>query len=117
MKQKTKRISLLLIGLTMVFPVFLGGLYLYNPFLIMEILLLGSPYKTQTILYQNKKDKNIIIEFQMQDIGALGYNRRVVKVEKGMFFNSAETIDTTKVDKSDWEKVDIDVNELGLKGG
>ena len=53
----------------------------------------------------------------MQDSGAFGYNRRIVKVSKGLIFNSTESIDTSIIDKSKWNRVDEYVNELGLKGG
>lgn len=59
-----------------------------------------SPYKTQTIIYRNKEDKSIMIEFQMQDVGALGYNRRTVKVEQGIFFDFVSEINVNYIDKS-----------------
>jgi len=53
----------------------------------------------------------------MQDAGALGYNRRVVQVTPGIFFDSVEPIDTSIFHGSDWNWVNEEVNELGLKGG
>lgn len=107
----TKKI---LIGLPIVGIIIVGLLFLFNPLLFLH---LGSPYKTQEIIYRNKLNKNITIEYQMQDSGAFGYNRRIVKVSKGLIFNSTESIDTSIIDKSKWDRVDEYVNELGLKGG
>ncbi len=86
--------------------------FLVNPFLFWHI---GSPYKTQTILFKNKKDPTTTIAFQMQDSGAFGYNRRIVKVEKGIIWDSHSDFDTTGIDTTQWKKVDIFVNELELK--
>ena len=52
----------------------------------------------------------------MQDVGALGYNRRTVEV---LYLTSLFTI-TSEVpqdieSKVEWVKVHRDVNELGLK--
>lgn len=71
----------------------IGLLFLLNPLIFWHI---GSPYKTQEIIFRNKSDKNITIEYQMQDSGAFGYNRRIVKVSKGLLFDSTEPIDTSK---------------------
>ncbi len=103
-----------LIWLPIIGIVMIGLLFLFNPFLFWH---LGSSYKTQGIIFRNKADKNITIEYQMQDSGAFGYNRRIVKVSNGLLFDSTEAIDTSKIDKSRWDKVDEYVNELRLKGG
>ena len=57
------------------------------------------------------------IEFQMQDVGAFGYNRRIVEVETFLFIDFAEEIDTSQIDKSEWQRVDEYINEIGFKGG
>ncbi len=49
----------------------------FNP---MRILFLSSPWETYEIIYENKHSDFKKVEFQMQDIGALGYNKRTVEV-------------------------------------
>ena len=46
----------------------------------MRILLTTSVWKTITIGYEHKHNSCKTIEYQMQDIGALGFNRREVEV-------------------------------------
>ncbi len=46
----------------------------------MRILFLSSPWETHKIIYENKHSDFKKVEFQMQDIGALGYNKRTVEV-------------------------------------
>lgn len=99
-----------------IFPVFLFiiiGILYFNP---IPGSGLKSSYKTQSIIYRSKSDSTIRIEFQMQDIGAFGYNERTVKVSPGYFYDSTQEIDIKKIDTSDWIKVNEDVNELKLKG-
>jgi hypothetical protein len=85
---------------------------LKNPFFFSQAL---TSYKTQSVLYKHNYDSKLTIEFQMKDIGALGYQRRIVKIKEGFLFNTVEIIDTTKIDKSKWKFVDEEVNELKLK--
>jgi hypothetical protein len=73
-------------------------------------------WRTQTILYQNRHLSCNTIEFQMRDVGALGYKNRTVEV----FYLTAFFIITNEVpndieSRVDWEKVDKYVNELELK--
>lgn len=74
-----------------------------------------SKWKTQEILYINKNDKNEKIIFQMKDIGALGYKKRIVKQTKIFFYNKNTLIDTLEIDKRKWTKTNKFVNELNLK--
>ena len=75
----------------------------------------NGDWKTQTIIYENGHFNNKTIEFQMQDKGALGYNRRIVEVTKFTFFlKLIEQVDTTEIDLP-WILVNKDVNELRLK--
>lgn len=83
----------------------------------LRILFTLSPWKTQEIVYRHRTDRSCRIEYQMQDVGAFGYNRRVVKVEPFLFIDLAEEVDTTQLSKSDWQRVNEYVNELRLKGG
>ena len=82
----------------------------------MKILFSTGAWRTQTILYQNGHLSFKTVEFQMQDIGALGYNRRTVEVIylTPLFILTSEV--PNDIDKRvEWVKVDKDVNELGLK--
>jgi hypothetical protein len=67
-------------------------------------------WTNETILYRNNDDKNITINQQIFDIGALGYGgRRTVKL-KPLFviFQTVENIDITKIDKAKWTYVNED---------
>jgi hypothetical protein len=78
-------------------------------------------WKTQTILYQNKHLFNRTIEFQLQDKGALGFNKRTVdriKIIPFVSWTKKLTDENLKnVDSLTWDKANIDLNEQGLKGG
>lgn len=85
--------------------------------LILEITDWTGDWKTQTIIYEHGHLKNKTIEFQMQDKGALGFNRRIVEVTQITgFLKYVVPIDTSKVSLP-WIKVNKDINEIGLKGG
>ncbi len=82
----------------------------------MKFLFSIGAWQTQTILYQNGHFSFKTVEFQMQDIGALGYNKRSVEV----FYLTPLFMITNEIpndiDKRvEWVKVDKDVNELELK--
>ncbi|MBS2214053.1 hypothetical protein KEM09_21790 [Carboxylicivirga mesophila] len=80
-----------------------------------EIFNWNGDWKTQTILYENGQFEFKTIEFQMQDKGALGYNRRIVEVTKlTSFLSIIEPVDTSSTELP-WIKVDKEINELGLK--
>jgi len=82
----------------------------------MKILFSTGAWRTQTILYQNGHLSFKTVEFQMQDVGALGYNKRTVEVFylTPLFMITSEV--PNDIDKRvEWVKVDKDVNELGLK--
>jgi hypothetical protein len=93
-----------------VFLIMIAGILFFNP---MPGSGFKSSCKTQTIIYRSKSDSATRIEFQMQDIGAFGYNSRTVKVSPGYFFDSVQEIDIAGIDTLNWIKVD----ELELKGG
>ncbi|MDF2454345.1 MAG: hypothetical protein K0R51_338 [Cytophagaceae bacterium] len=76
----------------------------------------GGEWCTQTILYQNKKLKNRTIEYQMVDIGAFGYSRRTIdRIKILPFFDWTKEIQKHEMEASDWERVDIYVNDIELK--
>jgi hypothetical protein len=82
----------------------------------MKILFSSGAWRTQTILFQNGHLSFKTVEFQMQDIGALGYNKRTVEVIylTPLFMLTSEV--PNDIDKRvEWIKVEKDVNELGLK--
>lgn len=80
---------------------------------IIATLFSASPWKTQTIIYQNKLDDSKKVEFQMLDIGFAGYEERTVEVNyiTDWFFVSKEE----ETYNFDWKKVNKEVNELELK--
>jgi len=53
------------------------GMVAADPFLIM---ISSESWSTQTVVYQHHRYTSYKVEFQMQDRGALGYNRRTVRV-------------------------------------
>ena len=64
-------------------------------------------------MYQNGHLSFKTVEFQMQDIGALGYNKRTVEVIylTPLFMLTSEI--PNDIDKRvEWIKVDKDINEL-----
>lgn len=82
----------------------------------MKFFFSTGAWRTQTILYKNVHLKFKTVEFQMQDVGALGYNKRTVEV----FYLTPLFMITNEVpndiDKRvEWVKVDKEVNELDLK--
>lgn len=77
-------------------------------------LLLSPPFQTQTIMYRNKNNRDLRVEFQMQDMGAFGYNRRTVIVEPGTFFDTTKPIDIRTLDINEWLLVDEEINELHI---
>jgi hypothetical protein len=82
----------------------------------MKFLFSTGVWRTQTILYQNGHLSYKTVEFQMQEVGAFGYNKRTVEVFylTPLFMITSEV--PTGIDKRvEWVKVDKDVNELGLK--
>ncbi|MEN8123000.1 MAG: hypothetical protein ABFS35_21855 [Bacteroidota bacterium] len=107
-KTKKKRIiSLILPILTLI------GILIIGP---IKIISSSPAWRTQTVLYQNGHSNFKKVEFQMQDVGAFGYNKRTVEVtyltDLFMFVKSVDR----NIDKSvEWVRVDKDINELGLK--
>jgi hypothetical protein len=82
----------------------------------MKILFSIRVWQTQTILYQNGHLSFKTVEFQMQDVGALGYNKRTVEVfYLTPFFMITNQVPSDIDKRVEWLKVDKDVNELGLK--
>lgn len=83
---------------------------------IMGYLFSIGSYQTQTIHYVNFHKGFRTIEFQMQDAGALGYNKRFVEVTYlTPWLMITKRIDQDKEPGANWVKIDKDLNELNLK--
>jgi hypothetical protein len=92
----------------------LGMLYL-NP---LKILFHINTWKTQTIELINENIDNHKVEYQMKDIGALGYAKRNAEVyylTKYFYFVLSENYDERNFIGTDWIRIDKKVNEIKLK--
>ncbi len=106
-RKKKKIIAVVLPILTLI------GIFIIGP---NKILFSSSAWKTQTVIYENSNSNSKRIELQMQDIGALGYNKRKVEVTYlSNLFMIVKSAENEMTDKADWIQVNRDVNELGLK--
>lgn len=76
----------------------------------------GGDWKTQVILYENVANTNKTINYQMRgDRFSFGYKKRVVEIKKIVpTIEWTTDIDTLLMDKTQWKKVDKQINELGL---
>jgi len=82
---------------------------------LLGYLLSRGNYKTQTILYENRNCTFKTIEFQMKDVGALGYNERYVEVTYlTPWFMITEDFNPKQKLRAEWVKVDKEVNELNI---
>ena len=82
----------------------------------MEIIFSSGSWKTQKIIYQNRHLNFKKVEFQMQDVGALGYNKRTVEVTYlTNLFMIVSPVDSHIDKRVEWVKIDKEINELGLK--
>lgn len=68
---KTKTITTIVPLLTLV------GILAIHP---IKIIFSSASWQTQKVVYQNKHASFQKIEYQIQDVGALGYNKRTVEV-------------------------------------
>jgi hypothetical protein len=101
----------------------LAGLAL--PILMLVLILIFGPinllwasgaWQTQTVFYKNRNSSFQKVEFQMQDVGALGYNKRTVKVfYLTPFFMITSAVPNGIEKDPAWEYANEDVNELQLK--
>jgi hypothetical protein len=81
----------------------------------MKFLFSTNAWRTQAILYQNVHDNFRTVEYQMQDVGAFGYNTRTVEVfYLTSFFMTTRSVPTDIQQRVDWIKVDQDINELEI---
>ena len=107
-KTKSKRIAgIVFPSIILMLVIFIGPL---------KILFTSGAWQTQTVLYQNGHLTFKTVEFQMQDVGAMGYNKRTVEV----LYLTKLFIITSEVPKDidqrvEWVKVNKEINELGIK--
>ncbi len=92
-------------------------LILYSGLIVGLLFIISFPFSwnpnwnTQTIKYQNLHQVNRTIEFQMQDFGALGSNRRIVdRIKIFPYFDWTKEINIDNIDTLTWRKVEISVN-------
>ena len=108
LKKRTYSAGILTIVVTIISIVFIGY---FSAFLDWR-----GPWRTQTVKYRNLHLANRTIEFQMQDKGARGYNRRTVDVIRLLpFLRWTTEISNSEPDSLTWKLVNEDINELGLK--
>lgn len=89
------------------------GIMIIGP---MKIMFSSGSWQTQTVLYRNGYLTFKKVEYQIQDAGALGYNKRTVEVTYlTNFFMIVSPVEKDIEEKVEWLKVNKEVNELGLK--
>jgi hypothetical protein len=89
------------------------GILIIGP---LKIAFSASAWRTQKVIYQNGHLNFKKVEFQMQDVGAFGYNKRTVKViYLTDLFMIVSPVEKDFDDRVEWIKVDKEINELGLK--
>jgi small-conductance mechanosensitive channel len=81
-----------------------------------KIVFASAAWQTQTIMYQHGHLSSKKVEFQIQSVGAHGWNKRTVEV----YYLTPLLMITGKVpddiDKNvEWTRVNQDINEAGLK--
>ena len=86
----------------------------------LKIIFSNSVWKTQNIVLESSHNSNHKIEYQLQDIGALGYNKRTVEIKyisKYFYIIIKEEVDFSEYNTKEWNRVNINLNESNLKGG
>lgn len=92
------------------FTIVIVGLLLY----LKAYFTWGGDWKTQTLIFRNIEDKNKTINLQLRgDRFAFGYKKRIVEIYKLIpYMEWTTNIDTLKIDRSKWEKLNIELNEM-----
>lgn len=91
------------------------GLIYLNPLII---IFNTAVWKTQTVILVNENRTNHKVEFQMKDLGALGYAKRTSEVlyfSKYFYSVLAKKYDDRNFSSHQWKKVNQHINEIGLK--
>lgn len=76
-----------------------------------------EPWKTQMVRFINKNNSNHQVEFQMKDVGALGYAKRDVEIyylTSYFYIVLNNEYNEQKYIGNTWIEVDLDINEIGL---
>jgi hypothetical protein len=82
----------------------------------MRIMFSDGVWRTQIIIYKHKHLKNRTIEYQMQDVGSLGYHKRTVEViYLTKLFMIIKDMPNDIDEKIEWERIDKEINEMGIK--
>lgn len=107
-KTKSKRIAgIVFPTIILILVIFIGPL---------KVLFSSGTWQTQTVLFQNVHLTFKTVEFQMQDVGTMGYNKRTVEVlyltNLFMIINEVPKDIDQRVE---WIKVNEEINELGIK--
>lgn len=76
----------------------------------------SGDWKTQTRLYTNIKNENKTIDVQLRaDKFNFGYKKRVIAIYKiAPFVHWTTDVDTTQLDETKWNRVDLYLNEMEL---
>ena len=91
------------------------GLIYLNP---LKTLINITTWKTQTVELINENKSNHKVEFQMKDIGVLGYAKRNAEVyylTKYFYLVLSENYDERNFIGTEWKRIDENINEIGLK--
>lgn len=111
---KTNKKQFALVGLACILTISTFSYVVYKRG-VLNYLFSISSWNTQTIIYQSKNSINKRIEFQMKDVGAHGYNKRHVKVTYlTTWLMLTEEVDPEQDFGTSWQKVNKNVNELGI---
>jgi hypothetical protein len=81
-----------------------------NPY---NLLFSVEPWRRQTIRFINKDNSNIQVEFQMKDVGALGYAKRDVEVyylTNYFYIILNDEYHEQKYIGNKWKQVDLNIN-------
>jgi hypothetical protein len=89
------------------------GILIIGP---LKIAFSATAWRTQKVIYQNGHLIFKKVEFQMQNVGAFGYNKRTVEViYLTDLFMIVSPVEKDLDRRVEWVKVNKEVNELGLK--
>lgn len=78
----------------------------------------GGDWKTQTVIYRNKSNPRLTVEFRMRgDRFSFGYKKQTIRRLKLMpYIDLVENADLTLMDTSEWKLVNEKINELHIPG-
>ena len=82
---------------------------------ILNFIFSITTWKTQTILYQNKENSNLKVEFQMLDSGFAGYNKREVEIHYFTDWFYTFKPRKEKYELNNWYIINKEINQLEIK--